>query len=81
MIENIFNFLKFWLLILVVLVLMLSVVTYIQVKFNEAICDRLSHLNPQYNFNFNFFGGCYMEIEPGLWLPKNDVAYFLLNER
>jgi hypothetical protein len=41
------------------------------VYYNAKQCDRYAELDPVHNYDFAFFGGCYVQSDAGRWVPIN----------
>lgn len=40
-------------------------------QIGRGSCDTLARLNPDRQFQFQFYGGCYVETGSGLWITTD----------
>ena len=45
------------------------------VHFNWQTCERLERLAPQYEFDFDFYGGCLVQLDSGRWVSTDSIDY------
>lgn len=62
------------------LVLFVVAVIFLAYFFDIGTCNTLTELNPDYNFQYRFFGGCLMETGNGFWLPVENIKYLIGQE-
>lgn len=73
--EDVWDFLKFLAPIVVAFVLVFGGIVGLVVWGNDRTCDRLARLMPEHRFDFDFFGGCFVQLDSGRWVSTDDIAY------